>query len=57
MKRPVPTDAAAPTISPTTVISATCVSTSRTTLRGSAPSAMRMPISFRRRVTAYDITP
>ena len=26
-------------------------------LRGSAPSAMRMPISLRRRVTVYDITP
>src|SRR5205809_3784562 len=29
----------------------------RMTVRGSAPSAMRTPISIRRRVTRYDITP
>src|SRR5205809_462797 len=29
----------------------------RITVRGSAPSAMRTPISIRRRVTRYDITP
>ena len=57
MKRPVPTDAAAPTIKPTMVINATFLRTSLMTFRGSAPSAMRMPISLRRRVTVYDITP
>src|ERR1700683_1142680 len=36
---------------------ATSPITIRSTRPGSAPRAMRIPISFRRRVTLYDITP
>ncbi len=54
-------DAQAPTASPTTIPppikNATQPSTRRITEPRVAPSAMRMPISVRRRFTAYDVTP
>lgn len=46
-----------PMITPTLSSTPDSPSTIRTTLRGSAPSAIRIPISTFRRVTMYDITP
>ena len=48
---------AVPMITPSATSTNTRTSTSRTTPAGSAPSAIRMPISARRLVTAYDVTP
>src|SRR5262245_12007532 len=47
----------APTSTPTPTSSETRFSTSPTTPRGAAPRAIRIPISVRRLVTAYDVMP
>jgi len=49
--------APAPSATPMRTSTVTRASTSRTTPVGAAPSAIRMPISVRRRLTAYDVTP
>ena len=50
-------DASTPTTSPIPTSTSASHSTSHSTPRPCAPSAMRMPISFVRRATPYDITP
>ena len=57
MKRVVAIAAPSPIARPTPIRKATSPSTMRSTRDCSAPSAMRIPISFRRRVTLYDIAP
>ena len=49
--------APAPIRTPRPTSQATRASTRRTTVAGSAPSAIRTPISVRRRLTAYTVTP
>ncbi len=46
-----------PMVTPSATSMKTRTSTNRRTVAGSAPSANRIPISARRLVTAYDVTP
>ena len=57
MKRAVDTAAPSPIARPMPIRRATSPITIRSTRPGSAPSAVRIPISFRRQVTLYAITP
>jgi hypothetical protein len=56
-RRPESTPEIVPTARPAIVTIATSRKTIAITQDGCAPSAMRMPISWRRRETASDITP